>query len=189
MTEYEKSLIDDSIRYDLPLELVKVMDKRTVFKKLKKKTVFIEAGEYQENFFYLTKGIARAYIVGKNGKEFTRTLFATQIPIVSIKAFLTNSVSSVNYDCLTNCEMFIGNFNEFIELTKTNLTIANIYSKMLEQALANIEDRAYELSLPAKEKYESLKRRIPNIDNLIPQYQIASYLGVTPVQLSRIRHQ
>jgi hypothetical protein len=40
----------------------------------------------------------------------------------------------------------------------------------------------------ATERYLSLRKQIPNIDNLIPQYQIATYLSITPVQLSRIRN-
>ncbi|MGB6268061.1 MAG: hypothetical protein WBF67_03545 [Olleya sp.] len=39
----------------------------------------------------------------------------------------------------------------------------------------------------AKGRYLKLREKIPNIDNLIPQYQIAAYLSITPVQLSRIR--
>jgi len=44
------------------------------------------------------------------------------------------------------------------------------------------------LSMNATERYLSLRKQIPNIDNLIPQYQIATYLSITPVQLSRIRN-
>ena len=45
------------------------------------------------------------------------------------------------------------------------------------------------LCLNESERYEILKKRIPDIDNLIPQDQIASYLNITPVQLSRLRRE
>ena len=50
------------------------------------------------------------------------------------------------------------------------------------------ERRSLELmSLNATERYLNLRKRIPNIDELIPQFQIASFLNITPVQLSRVR--
>ena len=59
---------------------------------------------------------------------------------------------------------------------------------MYEIFYASLENRTIELAtLTAKDRYIKLKNRIPNIDNLIPQYHIASHLGITPIQLSRIR--
>jgi hypothetical protein len=50
------------------------------------------------------------------------------------------------------------------------------------------EKRLVELiSQNAKERYSALQKQIPEVDELIPQFHIASYLGITPVQLSRIR--
>ena len=51
-----------------------------------------------------------------------------------------------------------------------------------------MEKRIFDLSsLDAKQRYLKLRKFIPEIDALIPQYHIASYLNITPVQLSRIR--
>ncbi len=59
---------------------------------------------------------------------------------------------------------------------------------MLEYLFLNMEDRIYDLTLlNATEKYLKLKDEIPEIENLIAQYHIASYLNITAVQLSRIR--
>ena len=60
--------------------------------------------------------------------------------------------------------------------------------KLLEHIFITYENRSLDLMrLDATERYLKLREQIPNIDNLIPQYQIASYLNITPVQLSRIR--
>lgn len=189
MNRLKNSIFNATSVSDLSNETLQILKQKIELKFFKKKEIFIKAGEFQNQFFFLTSGIARAYITDENGKEFTRSLFRAPAPMTSIKAFVNNSKSEICFDCLTDCEMYIGNFNDFIHLTKTNIEISNMYSRMLEKGFLKVEERVFELSMPAKERYESLRKRIPNIDNLIPQYQIASYLGITPVQLSRIRNQ
>lgn len=186
MTKIDKIQSVSSV-YNLPEETLNAIRNRTEFKKFKRKDIFIKEGEFQSQFFFLVSGIARAYKTGKNGKEFTRSIYMPPTAIASIGAIKTNSKTSISFDCLTDCEMFVGDYNEFMELTKTNIEISNTYSQMLEKAYLRAENRVYELSLEAKEKYKLLQKRIPNIDNLIPQYQIANYLNITNVQLSRIR--
>lgn len=173
--------------YKVPEETLISIQKNLELKRFSKKELFIKEGEYQKKFFFLTSGIARAYIVDENGKEFTRSLFTPPTAMASIKALKTEAESKVNFDCLTDCEMYVGDYDEFIKLTQTNIKISNLYSKMLEKAYLKIEERVYELTLNAQEKYLNLKKRIPEIENLIPQYQIATYLNITNVQLSRIR--
>lgn len=174
-------------KLNLPEEIIRLLQTKATFRKFKKKEIFIHNGEHQSEFFFLTSGIARAYVVDDKGREFTRILFKGVTAIASIRALITNTKSFANFDCLTECEMYVGNFEDFLTLTKTNIKISNIYSNILEKAFLRSEERVYELALTAKEKYKLLQKQIPDIDNLIPQYQIASYLNITNVQLSRIR--
>jgi hypothetical protein len=63
-----------------------------------------------------------------------------------------------------------------------------LYTKVLEDAYIKKEKRIFELSmLDATDRYLKIKKDLPNIEKQIPQYQIASFLNITPVQLSRIR--
>ena len=62
------------------------------------------------------------------------------------------------------------------------------HHKMLQFYFIGLENKVIELgSLTATERYLNFKKRFTTIENLIPQYQIASILGITPIQLSRIR--
>jgi len=75
-----------------------------------------------------------------------------------------------------------------MKLCKADVDVANLYAKILERIFIQYENRNLELiSMDATERYLKLREQIPNIDDLIPQFQIASYLSITPVQLSRIR--
>lgn len=187
ITNYTEDILLIAKNYNLPAKVVVDIKNKLQLKKLKKGEILVEKGEFQNQFFFLQSGIARAFIVDNNGKEFTRSLFTAGMPIAPMRAMLTNSKTSLIFDCLTDCEIYYGDFLAFFERTKTDLNTATIYNRMLENAYLSMEERVFELTLSAQEKYEKLKTRIPQIDNLIPQYQIASYLNITNVQLSRIR--
>ena len=63
-----------------------------------------------------------------------------------------------------------------------------LYSRVLESVYIIYEKRLVEMiSLDATNRYLELRKQISKVDELIPQYHIASFLGITPVQLSRIR--
>ena len=69
-----------------------------------------------------------------------------------------------------------------------NCDLFRFHSHFMEYLICQNDVKHKELlSMNATQRYLSLRKQIPNIDNLIPQYQIASYLSITPVQLSRIR--
>ena len=73
-------------------------------------------------------------------------------------------------------------------LCNKSLELNSLYAKVLEAVYTKYEKRLVELiSLDAKSRYLALRRQIPDVDSIIPQYHIASFLGITAVQLSRIR--
>lgn len=187
MANSNKNIEKESGIYDLPEEMLAFLRSNLEFKKYKKKEVFIRANQHQTNFFFLKSGIARAYTINEKDKIFTRSLYTAPKAIAPIRAIITGEKTNLNFDCLTDCEMFSGSYEAFHNLTKTNLAISNAYSKMLEKALFLFEERVFELTLNATDKYLKLKKRIPEIEDLIPQYQIATYLNITNVQLSRVR--
>lgn len=154
----------------------------------KKGEIIAKKGEVPTDFFMLKSGIARSYFTDENEKQYTRTLFRPVASVGAFSALILNKPSELTYDCLTDCEVYQGNFRAFKALAKERADIANMYARGLEGVFIRMEKRIYDLSvLDAKQRYVQLKERIPDIDNLIPQYHIASYLNITPVQLSRIR--
>ena len=103
-------------------------------------------------------------------------------------SLLKEEPSDLTYETLSTCKLYCIDFNAFTALSKDNIEVANLYIKVLQKIFIEYEQRSLDLmSLNATDRYLKLQRQIPEIDRLIPQYQIASYLGITPVQLSRIR--
>lgn len=155
---------------------------------LKKNEIYSAAGEVANYFYIIKSGYARSYYEDENGKQFIRTIFAPNKTTGAVDSLVTRKPSKLSYDCLTDCEMYKFDYIKFKEITKKNLAMSQFYSAVLEFIFAEIGERFFDLSvLNATQRYIKLKNEIPNIENVIPQYHIASYLNVTPVQLSRIR--
>lgn len=152
------------------------------------KDVLAKVGETPKELFILKKGVVRSYYTNDKGKEYIRSLFTSFSATGALGALILDKPSTLTYDCLTDCELYSINFKDLKELALKDNDIAYMYSSALESIFLLLESRIFDLSvLNATERYLKLKKEIPDIENIIPQYHIASYLNITPVQLSRIR--
>lgn len=185
------NIIEQFMRYFMPNisdESIAQFNEIVSLKSFAKGKVVLKQGQKPQNFYILKSGVARSFIKNNEEKEHIRTLYTTLSTFGSLSALIQKNDSNATYDCLTPCEFFVGNFQAFIELTKTNHELALFYNRVLESLFIRTEKRVDELALlSATERYLKLKTEIPEINNLIPQYHIASFLNITPVQLSRIR--
>jgi CRP-like cAMP-binding protein len=155
---------------------------------MSKNETFVSIGEVPSTFYILKKGVARAFVVDEKGKEYIRTLFVPIATSGSLSALIKNKPAESTYQCLTDCDFLEGDYLKFIQLTKENHELALFHVKVLESVFLNVVKRINELTtLNATQRYLKLKKEIPEVENLIQQYHIASYLNITAVQLSRIR--
>lgn len=154
----------------------------------KRGEVLVEKGQKPQHFFFIKSGIIRGYFIDKNGKIFAKNI-ATDIEIAGpLSSLIKNTPSNTIYDCLTDCEIYQFNYQDFLKLSEEYVEVAMFHIKVLNIIFLETERRGVSLSvLSASERYRYFKNRFPNIENLIPQYQIASFLNITNVQLSRIR--
>ena len=157
-------------------------------KEFKAGTKLVDLGDVSKKLYLINKGVLRSYLIMENGKELTKSLFTTVEFFASFTSMLTKKPSEFIYETLTDCHIYEINYKAFMNLCKTNTEVLRFYARYLEFLFMAGESMFIEIStMNAKERYLKLKERIPNIDQLTPQYQIASFLNVTPVQLSRIR--
>ncbi|MCH2031887.1 MAG: Crp/Fnr family transcriptional regulator [Tenacibaculum sp.] len=185
---YMSNISDDSI--DSFAKIVRL-------KKHKNGEVLINKGT--SKFYIIVEGIVASF--SKNSthdREYIRTIHIQNYAFTDLFYLiddlqlahidLDNKMPEDYYKCLTNCTLLEGNFKDFMELSTSNHEISLLYNKIQQTLILQVLKRLDRLSLlDATERYKILKERIPQIENLIPQYQIASYLNITPVQLSRIR--
>lgn len=148
----------------------------------------IKQGGMSSKVYFLFSGLMRSVRLTETGKEYTKNIYSPISFVGPFSSILTKKPSFLTYEALTGCEAYEVDFKDFFSLTETNIEISNVYNRVLEYLFLVYEKKQFEsISLNATERYQLLKSRIPNIDDQIAQYQIASYLNITAVQLSRIR--
>lgn len=174
--------------HQIPDSVYKRLYDSTVFKTLKANKKLLKQGVVPQKAYLITRGVIKAYLVLDSGKEITTTLHYPLMLFASFRALIKNEPTDIIYETLTECDVFEIDFKEFYKLCRKDVELMTLYSKFLETIVFKKEERFIELShKDASERYLALRERIPNLDNIIPQYQIAASLGITPVQLSRIR--
>lgn len=157
-------------------------------KRIPKNEILIKKGELPSKFYIIKTGLIRSFVIDKQKKEHTKNIFVPVDITGPLTSLIKNRPSNTFYECLTDCEVLEGDYNEFLALTQKHHEIALFHAKILEKVFLVTDSRVSELSsLTSIERYLKAKDKIPNIDNLIAQYHIASYINVTPVQLSRLR--
>lgn len=157
-------------------------------KTFKAGTILTKIGTIPEHLYFMQSGVARSYSVTEKGTEYIRSLISTHNVLAATEALITKQPSKIACHCLTDCDVLEINYNLMIQKCNENSEISAWYIKTLELHYAHLQKTNDELlTLNATQRYLILQKRIPNIDNLINQYYIASRLGITPIQLSRIR--
>lgn len=155
---------------------------------LYKNDFFVREGEYAQQIGFLKKGVVRAFFLNQEGKEYNKQFFVGPSIIGAYASLLTKQPNKIAQQALTDCEILVANFSEmeklytkFHDLERLGRKIAEFY--FLEKELKEIEMAL----LDADKRYLIMRERFPTIETIVPQYYIASYLGISPTQLSRIR--
>jgi CRP-like cAMP-binding protein len=173
---------------DVSEETYSKLVKISTYQKLEAGTQIAKPEEVPTKIYMLISGMMRAYLSDEKGKEFNKNFFMPFSFVGALTALIQKRPSKLTYETLTECKVYEVSFNDIEDLCKKDIRISNLYNRILEHVFIRYEERQLELiSMNATKRYLKLRKKIPNIDTLIPQYQIASYLSITPVQLSRIR--
>ena len=159
-----------------------------VQKQYKAKDTLTESGKVPKKTFFLNSGILRSYIITEKEKEYTRRIYSKPTMFSSYTALIKNKESLFTLECLTDCDIMEANYSELIQLAESDLEVAKFIRISIENLFVSYSERnARFLTLDASQRYIQLRQKIPNIDTLIQQKQIALNLGITSIQLSRIR--
>lgn len=174
-------LKDDELKALLNLFSAEQFDKHQYFAK---------NGTYAQQMAFVGEGILRAYFQNDKGEEYNKTFFKKGDFLGAYSSLVSGRVNLIDIQCLTNCVLYTASYPSFVQLFDTYPKIERIARITAEQFFVNKEKREIELvTLEAKDRYRIFQEEHPGLELLIPQYHIASYLGVSPTQLSRIRAQ
>lgn len=157
-------------------------------KTLPKDAYFVEDNVVARYIGFLQTGIVRAFYRTSDGKEYNKHFFQPPTLIGGYSSLITGAPNQINQQALTNCVVWVAEYSKLTALYDTCPDLATAARKLAERHFVEKENREIELVLlDAEQRYMLMKQRLPDLELLIPQYHIASYLGVSPTQLSRIR--
>lgn len=155
---------------------------------VKRGEVLVQAGQRAHEAFYVVKGCLRSYIIDSKGKEHIYQ-FAPEDWIISDLEFLKNkSEAYLIIDAIEDSEVMVANIADFYQISTSNPEmIDNVLNKM-QSRVYSLQKRVIQLlAYTAEERYMEFIKTYPNLYNRVPLKMIASYLGVTPESLSRVR--
>lgn len=155
---------------------------------LKKNEYFTKEGDIETKLGFVLTGVMRAFVRNNNGNEYNKTFFTNSNFVAAYSSLVTKQRNLINIQSLTDCKVLVADFDKITALYKDYPKIESLSRRFAERKFAIKEKREIELvTIDASERYKIFKEEHPDLENLIPQYYIASYLGITPTQLSRIR--
>lgn len=155
-----------------------------------KKTKLLSVGERSNTIYFIVKGAARIYYLNKNGNE-TNTwfLFENEL-LISVYSFYTGNPSFEYIETLEDCKLIAVKRDKLDELYLKFMEFNFSGRKLTEFYHMRNELQGNELRmLDAKERYNNLLARSPQLFQRVSLGHIASYLGITQETLSRIRKQ
>jgi CRP-like cAMP-binding protein len=165
-----------------------LMSEIFVYEELKKEEYFIRKGQFAKEIAFLETGIVRAYYINSDGKEYNKTFFSAPTIIGSYASLISKQQNAVAQQALTDCKIWKASFHKIEELSEGNFEIERLRRIIAEGYFLRNEKKELEMALlDADKRYLILQKEYPGIELEIPQYHIASYLGISATQLSRIR--
>ncbi len=171
---------------------------RSKFKpKLAKKGEIVHyAGDIFSEIWYIKSGLARSYFIDNNGKDFTWQLYFNDESMSKLNLFMDDSVSHyeqtgslVSFEILEDAEFEVISMDDMDALFDMNMKWQHFGRMMIHDTwYASTYKRVISLmSESAEERYERLLREYPTIFSKVKSYHIASYLGIAPQTLSKLR--
>jgi CRP-like cAMP-binding protein len=157
-------------------------------RKFRKRQYILQQGDVSRNETYIVSGLTRTYEVDDKGQEHVVQFGPEDWWVGDMYSYLTDTPSQFNIDCMEDTEVLqISKANQemlYREVPKLErhfrIMIQNAYVSSLKRISSN-------LSKSAAERYDEFLTRYPCIGQRVPNHQIASYLGITPQSLSRVR--
>ncbi|WP_343694601.1 Crp/Fnr family transcriptional regulator [Flavobacterium sp.] len=167
----------------------KLIESITEFQTFKKGEILLQNGEIAKNLHFIGKGIIRTFITDELGNFYNKNLFLENTLAGSKVSLMLQTPSNFTIEALEDCIIINLNYKKYIELINQNDDLKNFYITHLEKNWI-IEKEQREVALVmqnATERYLKLLEKNPGIADRVPLLHIASHLGITPTQLSRIR--
>lgn len=149
--------------------------------------LIVAAGDDQNKLYLLIDGLIRKYYLDYQGNDLTHQ-FLEAGQVFSTQHVVFSGQVMCNFEAVEPCKLVCFDYGEVQRLMQKDPALSQVYIGILEETLRiKLLRETALLAENAAERYVKLKAAIPDIDRRVNHSHIASYIGVTPVSLSRIR--
>lgn len=162
----------------------------SVFHKVEatKGTVLLNQGDISDSKYYIYSGCVRAFHIDSHGKEYTVQFGIKDWWICDFAAFFTSEKAIMSIEAIQDSIIYKLSKKDKDYLYDSIPKIDRFFRIKLERSIISLQKRILaELSQSAKNRYINFINTYPNIEKIVKNYHIASYLGITTESLSRIR--
>lgn len=173
---------------EVPVEKLSLCNVQYEIKKVPKGVFLLQHGEVCRNTYFVEKGLLRMFSIDKNGKEHI-IQFAPENWLIGDRSSLYfNEKSNYFIETIEESEISVlprDFFNKLLEEFPNSIEKNDL---VLQKHVKSLQDRINSLlGETAEERYMKFTKRYPDLMARVPQWMIASYLGITPESLSRVR--
>lgn len=175
--------------YSITSESFALIESITQFQQLKKDEILLREGQVAKNTHFICKGAMIAYFIDEEGNTYNKNIFLEREFAGSTVSALLKIPSQFTLQAIEDTIIININYKKYKEFINQNDDLKNFYIAYLEKNWV-IDKEPREISLVMENatiRYLKMLKAHPDIDKRIPLQHIASHLGITPTQLSRIR--
>lgn len=157
-----------------------------IFRSVKKGTILLQEGQKSKDSFFVLKGCIRIYYI-LDGEEKT-TAFYTEMEAFTPPCVISKTPSEYYISCVEDCILTVSNSDMEAEVNSKFPKFETMCRMLSEELLAKqrVDFDEFKTSSP-EQRYLNLLQKRPDLIQRVPQHQLASYLGITPQSLSRLR--
>lgn len=178
----------EALQKIIPEDKIEELISISKFETIELNEYYIRAGETPKKFGFVISGLFRYFYISDRGYEFTKGIIIEHNFISSYSAMKSNLPSHFFIEALEKSEVLTIPYNKWQQLLKTDVYWMNLLLRFVEKGFAIKEKRERDLLLlNAETRYLNFLKEYPDMEDRISQVIIASYLGIQPESLSRIR--
>jgi CRP-like cAMP-binding protein len=164
-----------------------IIYENTTVKAFKKGTILLKEGQVATNCYAVLKGCVREYYL-IDGEEKSTAFFTEQQPVNSFTSYALQRPSKRFLECIEDSVLTVGTESLEKEMCRRIPRLTSIIRDEVEKEAGKTQDAfALFMTSSPEQRYLNLLEDRPELLNRVPQHQIASYLGIKPESLSRIR--
>jgi hypothetical protein len=185
MEEYGKIFEYLNSFTELPITFIDELKSELKSKQIEKNTIYSNKNSYSKKVGFLSKGIMRIYDIDETGQQWNKVILSPPSLLLGNPNFQKKSIHFL--ETITPCEIIEFPISFLNQSLKKHPETKEIQAKLLLHLFEKKSEREYDfLTLSAKDRYIKFLEENSDIIDQLPQFHIASYLGITSTQLSRI---